>query len=196
MDDIYLIVGLGNPGREYEQTRHNAGFLVVERFSQEFRGSWSLEKRFNARMARVTTHGRTVMLCEPLTFMNVSGEAVGKVVSFYRVELSRLVVVVDDADLPLGQIRMRPSGSSGGHHGLESVESHLGTREYARLRVGIGRASDGRRDIANYVLSKFRSEEQAIFDQVQDRCCQQLQCWIGEGIGKAMSQFNGAVGPA
>ena len=114
MDDLYLIAGLGNPGRDYKRTRHNAGFVVVDQFCEQFRGSWIAEKRFTAQVARVNLNGRAVLLCEPLTFMNVSGEAVEKLVSFFRIPLDRFIAVVDDADLPLGQIRLRPGGSSGG----------------------------------------------------------------------------------
>lgn len=195
MDQLYLIAGLGNPGRDYERTRHNAGFLVVEKLCEQLRGSWVAEKRFTARLARVNLGVSQVLLCEPLTFMNVSGEAVGKLISYFRIPLERFITVVDDADLPLGQIRLRPGGSSGGHHGLDSIESHLGSRDYARLRVGIGRTADGRRDIANHVLGKFGADEESVLGKVQDRCCRQLECWVTEGIGKAMSQFNGTVGP-
>ncbi|MBI3868745.1 MAG: aminoacyl-tRNA hydrolase [Verrucomicrobia bacterium] len=195
MDAIYLIAGLGNPGRQYEKTRHNAGFLVLEHWARKRRASWSLEDRFTARIAKWREGDLTVLFCQPQTFMNASGESVGAVSRYYRVPLQRTMIVVDDADLPLGHIRMRPSGSSGGHHGLESVEAHLGSREYARLRVGIGRVDDRQRDIAGHVLSDFSGAEETLFGQVVHRCCQQLDCWLADGIGKAMSQFNGAIAP-
>ena len=124
--------------------------------------------------------------------MNASGEAVGGVMAFYRVPLPQVMVVVDDADLPLGQIRMRPGGSSGGHHGLESVEQHLGTREYARLRIGIGRQG-GAREITGHVLGRFSSTEAALMDKVLDVASDQVETWLDAGIQKAMSQFNGVV---
>ena len=195
MEELYLIAGLGNPGREYERTRHNAGFLVTDRLAELRRASWSVEERLNARLARATVRDRRLLLCEPLTFMNASGESVSRVAKYFRVPPERLMVVVDDADLPLGQIRLRPGGSSGGHHGLESVEQHLGLRDYARLRVGIGRTADGRRDIAGHVLGKFSAAEEPVLDQVLSRCCQQLECWLRDGLAKAMNQFNGAVSP-
>src|SRR6266850_3852109 len=111
MENLYLIVGLGNPGAEYARTRHNAGFLVVERLAERWRANWTYEKKFNARMARAERAGKPVLLCEPQTYMNSSGEAVAAVVDFYRVPLSRLVVLVDDADLPFGELRLRPGGS-------------------------------------------------------------------------------------
>ncbi len=154
VENIFLIVGLGNPGAEYAKTRHNAGFLLVEKLAARWQVDWKNERKFNARMARAERHGRRVLLCQPQTFMNSSGEAVGALMNFYQLPLKRLLVVVDDADLPLGEIRLRAGGSSGGHHGLESIEQHLGSREFARLRIGIGR-QDGAREITDYVLSRF-----------------------------------------
>jgi PTH1 family peptidyl-tRNA hydrolase len=192
MENLYLIVGLGNPGAEYSKTRHNAGFLVAERLAERWRAAWSYEKKFNARVARAQRESRQVLLCEPQTYMNSSGEAVAPVMKFYRVPLSGLLVIVDDADLPLGEIRLRPAGSSGGHHGLESIEQHLAAREYARLRVGIGRQS-GEREITGYVLGRFSSTETALIDRVLTAASDQAECWLEAGIQKAMSQFNGAV---
>ena len=189
---MFLIVGLGNPGAEYARTRHNAGFLVLERLAERWGARWTYEKKFNARVARADRDDRTVLLCQPQTYMNSSGEAVAALVKFYRAPVSRLVVVMDDADLPLGGIRLRPGGSSGGHHGLESIERHLGTREYARLRVGIGRQS-GQRQITGYVLGRFSSTEAALMDRVLAVASDQVECWLKAGIQKAMSQFNGAV---
>src|SRR5262249_39702377 len=143
-------------------------------------------------LARVTQDSRQVLLCEPQTYMNSSGEAVRAVIDFYRVPTDRLMVAVDDADLPLGQIRLRPSGSSGGHHRLESIEQHLATQNYARLRLGIGR-QPGARQIAGYVLGRFDSTEAALFDKVLNVAADQIQCWLDAGIHKAMSQFNGAI---
>jgi PTH1 family peptidyl-tRNA hydrolase len=124
--------------------------------------------------------------------MNSSGEAVGAVMAFYQVPHAGLLVVVDDADLPLGELRLRPGGSSGGHHGLESIEQHLGAREYARLRVGIGRQS-GAREIAGYVLGRFNSTEAALVDRVLTVASDQAETWLEAGIQRAMSQFNGVV---
>src|ERR1051325_3727235 len=191
---LHLIVGLGNPGGEYAKTRHNAGFLVVERLAERWRAGWTLEKKFNSRVARAErTEGR-VLLCEPQTFMNSSGEAVRALVDFYRLPepWQGLLVVVDDADLPLGELRLRPGGSSGGHHGLESIEQHLGTREFARLRIGIGRTS-GAREIANYVLGRFSADEAAVAEKVLMAATDQAECWLTSGIQKAMNQFNGVV---
>ena len=188
MENFHLIVGLGNPGKEYARTRHNAGFLLVEKLARSWRADWTLEKKFQSRLARAGLK----ILCQPQTFMNVSGEAVGAVMNFYRLPVASLVVAVDDADLPLGEIRLRAGGSSGGHHGLESIEQHLATREFARLRIGIGR-QDGRREITDHVLGKFAADEAALMEKVLARAAGQTECWLADGIEKAMNRFNGVV---
>jgi peptidyl-tRNA hydrolase, PTH1 family len=192
MENLYLIVGLGNPGAEYARTRHNAGFAVVQRLAERWHASWSYEKKFQAQLARAEHETGRVLLCQPQNYMNASGEAVGAVKEFYRVALTRLLVVVDDADLPLGHLRLRPGGSSGGHHGLESIEQHLGTREYPRLRVGIGRLP-GAREITGHVLGRFGSTEAALADKVFRTAADQVDTWLTAGIQKAMSQFNGVL---
>lgn len=189
---LYLLVGLGNPGGEYAKTRHNAGFLVLGELARRWGASWDFEKKFSARIAKVRRGECQVLLCQPQTFMNSSGEAVSAVIGFYQVPTNQLLVAVDDADLPLGELRMRPAGSSGGHHGLESIEQHLGTREYARLRVGIGRR-DGEREITNYVLGRFHSTEAPVLDKVLAAASDQIECWMDSGLQKAMSLFNGPV---
>ena len=193
MENLYLIVGLGNPGPKYARTRHNAGFRVVERLAKRWQTNWGMDEKFNSRLANAEHAGRKVLLCEPETYMNRSGAAVGKVAEYFRVPPGQLLVVVDDADLPLGEIRLRSQGSSGGHHGLESIEQRLGTREYARLRIGIGRTARAIREITDHVLGRFSAEEAALLKKVLDRAGHQVECWLCEGIAKAMSQFNGAV---
>jgi len=194
MEPMHLVVGLGNPGAEYAKTRHNAGFLLVEKLAAQWKGSWANERKFSSRVARAERSGGKVMLAEPQTFMNLSGEAVGALVQFYRLPLEKILVVVDDADLPLGEIRLRPGGGSGGHHGLESVTQHLGSREYARLRIGIGRKNEARQ-ITGHVLGKFSPDENALMEKVLERAAGQMECWLSAGLQKAMSQFNGAVSP-
>ena len=190
MESTYLIVGLGNPGAEYAQTRHNAGFLLVEKLAVRWRMDWTVERKFSARLARGEARGKRVLLCEPQTFMNLSGESVGEIIGFYQLPLAQLVVAVDDADLPFGEIRLRPGGSSGGHHGLESIEQHLTSREFARLRIGIGRR-DGARQITGHVLGKFDPAESGLLEIILERAANQLECWLDAGLQKAMSQFNG-----
>lgn len=193
MDKLQLIVGLGNPGARYVRTRHNIGFLVAERLAVHWKAEWKLERKFNAVAARATKVGDGgVLLCKPQTFMNASGEAVGAIAAYYQIPASRCLVLVDDADLPVGEVRLRPKGSSGGHHGLESVEEHLGTRDFPRLRVGIGR-QDGKREIAGHVLGSFFKDEAELLELVLARAASQAECWAREGLQKAMNQFNGTV---
>jgi PTH1 family peptidyl-tRNA hydrolase len=192
MEQLHLIVGLGNPGAEYARTRHNAGFLLVEKLAAKWKTDWTNERKFHARTAKAGGNDKRILLCEPQTFMNLSGETVGALKDFYQLPLTRILIVVDDADLPLGEIRLRASGSSGGHHGLESIEQHLASREFARLRIGIGRA-DGAREITNHVLGKFDSTESGLLEKVLERAANQIETWLDAGIEKAMNQFNGVV---
>lgn len=191
MDAPVVIAGLGNPGREYAETRHNAGFLVLERLGLRWGADWQQSRRFRARVARVTREGRAVWLCAPQTYMNLSGESVVPLMRYHQVSPGGLLVVVDDADLPLGMVRMRPRGSSGGHHGLESVEQHLGSREFARQRLGIGRQADGRREITDHVLGRFGPDELGVLDRMLDRAADQLESWLRDGLAVAVQRFNG-----
>jgi PTH1 family peptidyl-tRNA hydrolase len=192
MDSVHLIVGLGNPGAKYVRTRHNIGFLLVEALAKRWGGGWREEQKFEARLALVMVGGQRVLLCQPLTFMNASGTAVRAVAEFYRIPTDRLLIVLDDADLPLGELRMRSSGGTGGHHGLESVEQCLGTRAYGRLRLGIGRGP-GLREITGHVLGRFAAGDQGVLDAVLERASGQVECWLRCGIQKAMNDFNGRV---
>jgi len=194
MEPMHLIVGLGNPGADYAKTRHNAGFLLVERLAELWRAGWTNERKFVCRVAKAERHGKKVLLAEPQTFMNLSGEAVGGLVQYYQLPVDKILVAVDDADLPLGEIRLRPGGGSGGHHGLESVAQHLGSKAYARLRIGIGRKNEVRQ-ITGHVLGKFGADENALLAQVLERSAAQLDCWLSAGLQKAMNQFNGAISP-
>lgn len=188
-----LIVGLGNPGAEYRNTRHNAGFMVADRLAGQWRAVFRTEKKFFAELAEAAVEGQRMILVKPLTFMNVSGKAVAEVTRFHKVTGDRLLVITDDADLPLGTLRLRPGGSPGGHHGLESVEQHLGSRDYARLKLGIARPDQAARDIAGHVLGKFGADEQPLWEKVLQRAAKQVECWAAEGIAKAMNQYNGPV---
>ena len=191
MENIFLIVGLGNPGAEYSKTRHNAGFLLVEKLAAKWKCDWANEKKFRSRLAKTERNGQKIFLCEPQTFMNLSGEAVGAVRDFYQLPLAQVIVVMDDADLPLGTIRLRANGSSGGHHGLESIEQHVASREFARLKIGIGR-KDGLREITGHVLGRFDTAESVLLEKVLDRAAGQVETWLDTGMEKAM-QLNGDV---
>lgn len=193
MDSLWLIVGLGNPGKEYVGTRHNAGFIVVEKLAERWGGSWSGAPRQLAKVARTKNAAHTVLLAQPQTFMNSSGESVRALIDFYKVSVDRVMVAVDDADLELGHIRLRGDGSSGGHRGLESIEKHLGTRSYARQRLGIGRRDDGVRQIAGFVLDPFPAPEWKIFESVLEQASRQIECWLTDGIQSAMSRYNGVA---
>jgi PTH1 family peptidyl-tRNA hydrolase len=192
MENVFLIVGLGNPGEKYARTRHNAGFLLVEKLAERWKASWNDEKKFRSKLAKAEQGNRKLFLAEPQTFMNCSGEAVGALSVFYKIPPTQMIVAVDDADVPFGEIRLRKSGSSGGHHGLENIEQHLSTREFPRLRIGIGRR-DSTREITNYVLGQFTTAENEILEKVLTRAADQVECWLSEGIDKAMSKFNGAI---
>jgi PTH1 family peptidyl-tRNA hydrolase len=193
MENLYLIAGLGNPGAEYARTRHNAGFMVVERLARRWRAAWKLDEHFQACLTRAERGGHKAMLCQPQTYMNSSGTAVRALTAYYGLRHDQILILVDDADLPLGGLRLRPKGSSGGHHGLESVEQHLGTQDYARLRVGIGRVVSGERQIRNYVLSRFQPAEFGLLEQVIERAADQAECWLSSGCQAAMNQFNGTI---
>ena len=192
MEPMHLIVGLGNPGADYAKTRHNTGFLLVEKLAEQWQAGWTNERKFQARVARAECASKQVLLAEPQTFMNLSGEAVGALVKFYQLPLEKILVVVDDADLPLGEIRLRPGGGTGGHHGLESVTQHLGSKDFARLRIGIGRKNEAR-EITGHVLGKFGADESALLEKVLERAANQMAYWLDAGLQKAMNQFNGVV---
>ncbi len=193
MENVFLIVGLGNPGAEYAKTRHNAGFLLVDKLAADWKCGWANEKKFRARIAKTDRPNKRILFCQPQTFMNLSGETVGALVNFYQLPLARILVAADDADLPVGTLRLRANGSSGGHHGLESIEQHLASRDFARLKIGIGR-QDGLREITDHVLGKFDSAEDKMLEKVLDRAATQVHAWLDAGINNAM-QLNGAIGP-
>lgn len=183
-----LIVGLGNPGEEYRNTRHNAGFMVVSRLAAELgAGRWRV--RCRSLVAEVFSGGGKVVLARPQTFMNRSGEAVAPLLRWYGLEPSGLLVVCDDLDLPLGQIRLRKKGGDGGHRGLRSVIAVLGSGEFARLRVGIGRPGP-EEDVAEWVLERFSAEEAPLVEDSLARAVQALRVVLEEGIEAAMNSFN------
>ena len=146
MDSAHLIVGLGNPGSKYKGTRHNVGFLAAEKLAALWGVDWSEQKKFKARMSRAVLGEKVIHLCEPLTYMNLSGETVGAVIDYYRIETAQMLVIVDDANIDLGEVRLRIDGSTGGHNGLSSIEQHLVTPEYPRLRIGVGRPTEARQE--------------------------------------------------
>jgi len=184
----YLLVGLGNPGPNYVDNRHNVGFRCVERLASAHKLTFD-RRRKPARLALGTLLERPVIVAKPRTFMNRSGYAVAALVRFYRVQLDRVLVVYDDLDLPLGALRVRPSGGSGGHRGMASIIEQLGSRDFARLRIGIGRPP-GRMDPADYVLQDFSKAEEPLVEEVLDMAVATIETWLAEGIDTAMSLHN------
>ena len=187
-----LVVGLGNPGKEYDRTRHNIGFAVLDRLAEKLDCSFRRKWRFSAEIAEAATgDAGKVVLAKPRTYMNRSGSAVNALLSWLKVEPAQLLVVVDDADLPLGQIRLRASGGSGGHNGLRSIIETLGgNEEFARLRVGIGRSVPAGADITGHVLGKFAAQEREMAGQAVATAVEAIECCLRDGLTEAMNQFN------
>lgn len=179
------IVGLGNPGREYAGTRHNIGFDVVDEIARR----WNVRLRpWKAIADLAVVPLRDVVLVEPQTFMNLSGEAVGRVASFHKIDPADVLVVVDEVQLPLGRLRVRRSGSAGGHNGLKSVIQHLGS-EFPRLRIGVGRG-DPKWDLADHVLSRFASDERDTVSAAVERAADAVELFVEEDVEAAMGRFN------
>ena len=181
-----LIVGLGNPGRKYAGTRHNVGFEALDVMAGRHRLDWEGGPA-DALIAKWRAGG--ALLAKPLTFMNLSGHAVGELLRFFKIDAADLLVVVDDVALELGRLRARPSGSAGGHNGLKSLIGQLGGDGFARLRVGVGRG-DARRDLADHVLARFEPEERPIIAEAVDRAAAAAELFVTEGIQAVMNRFN------
>lgn len=188
MTDGLLVVGLGNPGPEYAETRHNAGFDVLVCLARRQGARWSRPLGVRGETARIRL-GREVVLLRPLTFMNVSGDAVRPVLRKLRLSPSEVVLVYDDMDLPAGRLRLRGGGGSGGHRGVASVIAALGTEAFPRVRLGIGRPPEGR-DAADYVLSRLPAGERAAWNAVVERAADAVACICARGLDPAMQRFN------
>lgn len=186
---MFCIVGLGNPGIEYKQTRHNAGFLVVDQVADHYRACFQ-KKGFESLYVKMTIEERTVLLVKPQTYMNCSGRAVFSLVNYFKIARQEVLVIYDDLDLPLGAIRMRLSGSAGGHRGLASIINQLGTSEFTRLRIGIGRPDEEARSVSDFVLSPFKGNERAVFDESIERAKLAVISFVTEGPNYAMNHFN------
>jgi peptidyl-tRNA hydrolase, PTH1 family len=185
---VKAIVGLGNPGPQYKGTRHNAGFDVVDELAR--RASIDFESApAEALIAKWRRPDDVVLLVKPLTFMNLSGQAIGELSRYFKIDLADLIVIVDEVHLPLGKVRARARGSAGGHNGLKSVIAHLGD-EFSRLRVGVGRGGD-QRNLADHVLSKFEKDEAAEVERMTARAADAAEMFITSGIGAVMNAFNG-----
>jgi PTH1 family peptidyl-tRNA hydrolase len=187
----YLIAGLGNPGREYRDNRHNIGFLALDRLAARLGLSFSrLESK--ALVTKGEHEGRRLLLAKPQTYMNLSGQAVGALLRYYKVPLENLLVVYDDVDLPLGTLRLRPGGGSGGQKGMASIIERLGSQDFPRLRVGVGRPP-GRMNAADYVLEDFTRQEAAILPEILDRAAEAALVFVEDSLDAAMNRFNVAL---
>ena len=185
-----LIVGLGNPGRKYQNTRHNVGFLIVEQLARQ--NQVAIDGEYcGALIGRWLRAGESVVLAKPQTFMNRSGTAVKQLLEEYNATVDDLLVVFDDLDLPFGRIRIRPNGSAAGHRGILSIQEHLAGTPFCRVRVGIGRPPEGM-DAADYVLEPFNATEQDSLREVIERAAASVECILDEGLERAMNQFNRA----
>jgi PTH1 family peptidyl-tRNA hydrolase len=181
-----LVVGLGNPGRKYAGTRHNVGFEVADVLAARHRLEWESAPA-DALIAKWRAGG--ALIVKPLTFMNLSGYAVGELLRYFKVELPDLLVIVDEAQLELGRLRTRGSGSAGGHNGLKSLIEQLGTEEFARLRLGVGRG-DARRHLADHVLATFDKDELPVVSEAIARAADAAEVFVSDGIGPMMNRFN------
>ncbi len=188
MAERALIVGLGNPGKSYERTRHNIGFAVVEKMAKKHGLEFRKQLKFKGSVAEGMIGADSVILLEPLTFMNNSGEAVVLLQRYLQIDLSRLLIVADDVDLPLGQLRMKINSGPGTHNGLKSVEDQLQTNRYARLRIGVGDRKEG--DLSDHVLGRFSEEEEILVPGVLERAVQAIEIWLDKGVTSAMDFAN------
>ena len=189
LEPMKAVVGLGNPGATYARTRHNVGFWVVEELAERHGLSFG-RRDFKSHVAEGKIGEENIVLLKPQTFMNASGEAVGRARRELELEPSEIIVVYDDLDLPVGRIRVRASAGAGGHHGVESVIEVLGSRGFPRVRIGIGHPGGG--EIVDYVLAAPAGEEQEILDASVERAADAVESVLGEGVARAMSRFNGA----
>lgn len=187
IDMKYLVVGLGNCGEEYAETRHNCGFMVVDALAKEAEASWTLDR--HAYRAEMRLKGKQITLIKPTTYMNLSGKAVNYWLSKEKVPLENLLVVVDDIALPVGTLRMKKQGSHGGHNGLRNIEELLGTNNYCRLRVGVGSEFSRGKQI-DYVLGKFSAEESAKMEPCFSEAAEMVKCFVTQGADRAMNLHN------
>ncbi len=187
----YLVAGLGNPGTKYELTRHNAGFMVADILASRAGVVFETVHRGPDRAEATFRHGADrIILLKPLTFMNRSGEAVAKVMNFFKIPLDNLLVIHDDLDMAFGRIKLVRSGGAGGHNGIRSIIASLGSRDFARLKIGIGRP-DGPVPVDRYVLSRFSSSESQLMEKVIDAAADAAECVLESGLQEAMNRFNG-----
>lgn len=184
----FLIVGLGNPGAKYKSTRHNVGFHILQSLADKKGVQFKHSSQLVGEIAQATIREKKVFLLMPTTYMNLSGEAVRRCVDYYKIPLDHVIVVCDDVALPIGTMRMRTKGSSGGHNGLVSIEAHLNTEFYARLRIGV--SGPGEQILSDYVLGRFSSDESRTIEGIEAKALEVLELWIAAGIAAAMQTAN------
>jgi PTH1 family peptidyl-tRNA hydrolase len=189
--DPYLLIGLGNPGREYRYNRHNFGFMVIDRLIVRLNAQ-GMKVQSKAIVTSAIYEGRKLILAKPQTYMNLSGQSVQGLMNFYKVPVENVLIAFDDLDLPFGTIRLRPAGGAGGQKGIASTIEQLGTKEVARLRLGIGRPP-GRMDPAAYVLQNFSREEMKFLSEIVDRAADAALTFVVDGLNKAMNKYNGSI---
>lgn len=189
----YLLIGLGNPGREYQTNRHNFGFMLIDRLAVRL-GARGLKVQSKAIVTTTTYEDRRLILAKPQTYMNLSGQAAQGLLNFYKLPMENMLVAHDDLDIPFGTIRIRPKGGPGGQGGMASTIEKLGTKDFARLRLGIGRPP-GRMDPAAYVLQDFSREEMKILSEILDRAADATLEFVKNGLDKAMNKYNGSIEP-
>jgi PTH1 family peptidyl-tRNA hydrolase len=187
-----IVVGLGNPGRKYAGTRHNVGFDVIDLLAASPRAG-KFQVRFQAEIAELVEDDLKLLLVKPETFMNLSGRCVRQILDFYQIEAGELLVVCDDINLPLGKLRARAKGSHGGHNGLRDIQNHLGTADYARIKIGVGDPGENT-DAADYVLARFRPSERDVIDDAIRLTAQAVVVWAQRGIDACMNEFNADTG--
>ena len=186
----WLVVGLGNMGGQYEHTRHNVGFDVIDQIADDL--DIPVQRlKFKALTNTASLGGQTVLLMKPVTYMNLSGEAVRQAVDFYKIPPDHVLVVSDDTALPVGRLRIRVKGSAGGHNGLKNIIQHLGTDQFPRLRVGVGEKPHPDYDMADWVLGKFVGEDKKAIDAAVKRAADAIECILAQGIDRGMGKFNG-----
>ncbi|PLR80282.1 aminoacyl-tRNA hydrolase [Bacillus canaveralius] len=183
-----IIAGLGNPGKQYEQTRHNIGFAIIDLLSARLNIPVD-QSKFKGIYGIGHVNGQKVILLKPLTYMNLSGESIRAVLDYYDAGLDDLLIIYDDLDLPVGKIRLRQKGSAGGHNGLKSTIAHLGSQEFKRIRVGVGRPPHGM-NVPDYVLGRFLKEEQEVIDEVAGQCADACEAWLQKPFLQVMNDFN------
>ena len=185
----WLVVGLGNPGDKYENTRHNAGFMAIDQLAD--RGDFPVQRlKFHALTQQATISGQGVLVMKPTTYMNLSGDAVAEAAAFYKVPPEHILVLCDDVSLPVGKLRIRLSGSAGGHNGLKHIIQRLGTDQFPRLKIGVGAKPHPDYDMADWVLGKFVGPDKTAMDEATRRSAQAVECYLKDGPQKAMNQFN------